>query len=119
VQKQSAPQPVRALGDEGSKMWARIWELGSPWISQVMDLDHITLLCESVDERQPLRATVLAGGEWRDRVALRALDVQIANLMGALGLNPSERAKLNLDSSTEDESDQLTRMRARYASGRG
>jgi hypothetical protein len=77
-------------------MWERVWQMRSRWISRSIDIDHVMVLCESVDERVALRVRVLQGGEWRDRVALRALDEQIANMMGALGMNPTERAKLNV-----------------------
>jgi hypothetical protein len=60
--------------------------------SMDVDLDHVTLLCEWV----ALRQRVLADGNWWDRVALRALDDQIDRMMGALGLNPTDRAKLDV-----------------------
>lgn len=89
------PDSPRPLGTEGMKLWQRIWGMEKPWISRTIDLDHVALLCESMDERVALRFAVLRGDEWRARVALRALDGQIADLMSALGLNPAERAKLN------------------------
>lgn len=72
-------------------MWVRVWALRRPWIDKKTDLDQVTLLCESMDERVMLRLTVLQSGAWRDRVALRQLDSQIAELMGSLGLNPTDR----------------------------
>ncbi len=77
-------------------MWDRIWGLNSRWISETLDIDHVMILCESVDERVALRLRVFQENEWRDRVALRTLDDQIADMMGLLGLNPTERAKLNV-----------------------
>ena len=90
------PKPLRPLRAEGKRMWERVWSLSSSWISPQIDLDHVMLLCESVDERTLLRQSVLSSGDWRDRVALRALDEQITELMGGLGLSPAERAKLNV-----------------------
>lgn len=115
----SGPEPLRPLGQEGRRMWDRIWSMGNKWISADIDVDHVTVLCESVDERVALRVKVLRDGEWRDRVALRALDEQIDRMMGALGLNPTERARMNFAIEQSTESDPLARMRARYASGRG
>ena len=109
------PQPARPLGDEGSKVWQRIWSMRNRWISEALDVDHVTILCESIDERVDLRATVLSTGEWRDRVALRALDEQIATMMGALGLNPSERAKLDVG---EAPKGRLAELRAARGSQR-
>jgi hypothetical protein len=79
------------------KTWERIWSLRKRWIQTEADLEHVALLCESVDERMSLRLLVLRQNEWRDRVALRALDAQIVGLMGALGLNPTERQKLGAE----------------------
>lgn len=91
------PPPPRPLGPEGMKTWERIWSLRKRWIQTEADLEHVALLCESVDERMSLRLLVLRQNEWRDRVALRALDAQIVGLMGALGLNPTERQKLGAE----------------------
>lgn len=111
----STPEPLRPLGPEGKKMWQRIWQMRNRWISEALDIDHVTILCESVDERVALRMKVFTTGEWRDRVALRALDEQIAAMMGALGLNPSERAKLNVG---EAPKGRLAELRAARASQR-
>lgn len=110
---QTAPDPLRPLGVEGLAMWHRIWAMRNRWISDSLDLDHITILCESIDERTELRSTVLSTGEWRDRVALRALDEQIATMMGALGLNPSERAKLNVGEAPKGRLAELRAARAK------
>lgn len=104
------PTPPRSLGDEGLKTWVRVWSLRKRWIQLDADLEHITVLCESVDERQALRAFVLVTPDaWRERVALRALDAQIVSLMGALGLNPTERARLG---SEEEARGKLAALRS-------
>lgn len=114
----STPEPLRPLGQEGRRLWDRVWEMRSKWIDRDLDVDHVTVLCESVDERVALRFKVLSAGEWRDRVALRSLDDQIDRMMGALGLNPSDRARMNVAIEAAAESDPLAKMRARYADGR-
>ena len=77
-----APTPLREIGPNGQVLWSRLWMMENPWISKLIDLDYVTLLCEAVDERDALRKHVLTIGDWRDRVALRALDDQI-DKMGA------------------------------------
>ena len=89
------PVPPRPLGPEGTALWDRIWGLGHRWISAATDLDQVTILCETVDERSALRDLVVDEGNWRDRNSLRALDDQVVRMLGSLGLNPVERAKLN------------------------
>jgi hypothetical protein len=54
------PTPPRPLGPEGLKLWNRIWEQGRTWISLNSDLEMVTLLCESMDERSQLRFLVFA-----------------------------------------------------------
>lgn len=107
------PSSLRELGPDGADLWTRLWSMRKPWISPEVDLDHVTLLCEAVDERVALRRRVLADGDWRDRVALRSLDDQIDRMMGALGLNPTDRAKLDVG---EAPKGRLAELRASRAS---
>jgi phage terminase small subunit len=90
------PAPPRPLGQEGMKLWDRIWNSGRTWISPTSDIELVTILCESMDERTQLRLTVLRGSDWRDRVALRTLESQLITILSALGLNPVERSRLGL-----------------------
>jgi hypothetical protein len=90
------PEPPRPLGSEGRKLWDRIWTAGATWISPASDLEHVIMLCETMDERTALRVTVLRGGDWRDRVALRQIDHQLVTLLSALAFNPTERSRLGL-----------------------
>lgn len=68
IESESAnlPEPVRSLKPAGFNMWVRLWSMSNPWISPTVDLDHVTLLCESIDERVALRQRVLADGDWRE-----------------------------------------------------
>lgn len=93
------PEPPRTLGAEGRRSWDRLWSLQRGWIERDTDLEHALLMCESVDERVALRIRVLRSNDWRDRVALRALDAQIAGLLGGLGLNPVDREKVDTGAS--------------------
>jgi ABC-2 type transport system ATP-binding protein len=64
-------------------------------------------------DRVTLRVRVFQSGEWRDRVALRALDEQVDGALGALGLNPVQRAKLNVQA--EAPKGRLAELRAARA----
>ena len=90
------PEPLRPLGPEGKKMWERIWQAGRAWISLTTDIEHVMILCETMDERVQLRAIVFSSGEWRDRVALRQLDNQITSMLSLIAFNPVERSRLGL-----------------------
>ena len=109
------PAPLPAgLGEAGSTLWVRTWA-DTPWLTDV-DYDVVLLLAESEDERQALRALVMAEtGTWRDRVALRQLDAQIRALLTLLGLTPMARHRLGASARTGATSviDELRAMRDR------
>jgi len=90
------PIPPRPLGAEGLKLWNRIWDSGKTWISPNTDIELVTILCESMDERTQLRLAVLRGTDWRDRVALRSLEAQLVSILSTLGLNPTQRGRLGV-----------------------
>lgn len=90
------PEPPRPLGPEGLKLWNRVWEAGRNWISPSSDIEHVLILCETMDERSQLRLNVLRGSDWRDRVALRSIDSQLASMLSALGFNPIDRSRLGI-----------------------
>jgi hypothetical protein len=58
----------------------------------LLDLVDATL---EITGRSALRDLVVDEGNWRDRNSLRALDDQVVRMLGSLGLNPVEPAKLN------------------------
>ena len=109
------PAPLPAgLGEAGQGAWVRTWA-DTPWLTEV---DHgvVLLLAESEDERQALRACVMAGtGTWRDRVALRQLDAQIRAYLTVLGLTPMARHRLGASARTGPTSvlDELRAKRER------
>ena len=106
--------PPAGLGEAGKAAWTRTWA-DTPWLTEA---DHgvVLLLSESEDERQALRAGVMAGtGTWRDRVALRQLDAQIRAYLTLLGLTPMARHRLGASARTGPTSviDELRAMRDR------
>jgi phage terminase small subunit len=112
VQSPTTLTPPRTLGVEGLKLWNHIWEKGKGWISDNTDTHHVLLMCEAMDERQQLREQVLAGADWRDRVALRSIESQIISMLSALGLNPVERSRLGVAEVTAmSKLDQLAQSR--------
>ena len=106
--------PPAGLGEAGRALWVRTWA-DTAWLSEV-DYPTVLLLSESEDERQALRALVMAGtGTWRDRVALRQLDAQIRALLTLLGLTPMARHRLGASARTGPQSvlDELRAKRER------
>lgn len=90
------PTPARPLGPEGKRLWDRMWTNGAVWVSPNTDSELVLMTCEAMDERVSLRVQVLRDGEWRDRVALRALDTQLESMLSALGFSPVSRTRLGV-----------------------
>jgi hypothetical protein len=100
-------------------MWQRIWNMPAPWISSVIDLEHVAILCELMDERSMLRLTTLQSADRLERVALRNLEASIIAMIGALGLNPVDRKLIGQTGGGEHAAtrlDQLREKRLRNAS---
>lgn len=89
------PDPPRPLGPEGTRFWQRLWRMPCPWINPVLDLEHVAVLCELMDERSMLRLSVLQNADRLERVALRKLEEQMVSMIGALGLNPADRKAIS------------------------
>jgi hypothetical protein len=65
-----------------------------------------------MDERSQLRLNVLRGADWRDRVALRSIDSQIASMLSALGFTPIDRSRLGIaEVQAQSKIDQLMARR--------
>jgi phage terminase small subunit len=109
---QEPPEPPRPLGPEGMKLWIRVWEAGRAWISANSDVEHVLIMCETMDERSQLRLNVLRGADWRDRVALRSIDSQLTSMLSALGFNPIDRSRLGIaEVQAQSKIDQLLARR--------
>lgn len=72
------PEPLRPLGQFGTQVWERIWSGAVYEAAAEPIVQLVQLVCEQIDERAQLRFAVIRDQGWRDRAALRALDVQIA-----------------------------------------
>jgi hypothetical protein len=69
--------PIRGLTPVGQAFWDRFLNAhGLPGNEATVELLQVT--CEQLDERTQLRRSLFERREWRDRVALRALDAQVA-----------------------------------------
>lgn len=88
------PIPTSPLGETGLAFWNSIWATGVSWIAPQTDIHLVQLVAEQFDERASLREQVLTLKAPRDRIALRELEKQLTSNLAALGLNPSERARL-------------------------
>ena len=90
------PEPSRDLYDQGRELWDRVWTMGSTWISPRTDYELLLVTCEMVDEREILRAKVLATGDARERRGLRMLEQSLVSNLSLLGLTPTDRSRLGV-----------------------
>lgn len=92
-QPEGTPEPPRGLGQIGLDAWDRVFTK-APWVHHQADYEIVRMLCESLDERELLKAHLEGDPEnWRVRAGLRELEKQITSIMSTLGLNPSDRAR--------------------------
>lgn len=107
------PEPLRPLGQEGRRMWDRIWTSAQTWIAPSTDIELVQMACEAMDERVMLRVAVFREGDWRDRVALRSLDRDLRNMLSALGMTPTDRSHLGV--AEVRQMSRLDQLRAKQA----
>ena len=117
--KRAAPkpaqlEPIRPLAGPGYDAWQRIAAADAGWISESIDVELLQMVCEQIDERAALRVQVLRNGDWRDRNGLRAIDQQILTGLSLLGLTPSDRSRIGLQSKVTP-SDDLAQVIARLS----
>ena len=106
------PKPLQPLSEAGLNFWGSVWGAGVNWISPKTDIHLVQLVAEQFDERARLRDLVETGGVPRDRSGLRELEKQITGNLAALGLNPSERARLGFALvKTEGKLEAILKMR--------
>lgn len=78
------PEPLRVLFPEGRAVWDRIWSAAVYETTVPAVVELVQVVCEQVDERVRLRLVVFRDGSWRDRAALRALDLQLMSGLTAI-----------------------------------
>lgn len=111
------PEPPDGLGDAGRAAWESVWSSAAGWLAS-SDVLAVTLLALMVDERAQLRNHLMSGaGDFHDRAGLRALDTQINASLAALGLTPTDRARLGLAAVTTTDALEDFRRRARERRG--
>jgi hypothetical protein len=107
-----SPKPLRDLGEAGVTFWNSVWTSGANWIAPKTDIHLVQILAEQFDERATLKSLVEANAVPRDRSGLRELEKQITGNLAALGLNPSDRARLGFAVvKTESKLEAIMKMR--------
>lgn len=109
-----APRARRTLGPTGRKCWRALWAAGANWLDSDLDHELALLWCEGMDERQELRerlAETDPGEDWRDRIALRSLEVALERRLLELGMSPKQRKALSVATESKGKLAELRKRR--------
>lgn len=104
---QAVPPTPPSLRRHGSVVWEQLWTFARAWLAIGTDVNVVLRYCEAHDLRAELQATIAGEGRFTEGSTgqlvehpaskmLRELDRDILRMEGALGLTPSDRAKLGL-----------------------
>jgi hypothetical protein len=111
------PEPPESLSGPGRALWEGIWKEAGGWLHAGLDFELLRLVCEQIEEREQLRALVMASPEQpRLRIGLRELDKAVISGLSSLGLTPTERARLGL--AVGKKATKLEEFRQRLEEGR-
>ena len=101
------PKPLRPLGPDGKRAWARLWKAGLGWLSPSTDIELMQRLCEAYDEREEIREELKYAGRvgrsdkgspythplvWQ----LSAIEKTITKYESLCGFTPSDRTRMGL-----------------------
>ena len=94
LQPQGLPEPPSELSEAGLDFWFLVYEAGR-WISHTTDRTLVTISAELIEEREQLRALVLANPEdYRLRSGLRELEKALTSNLALMGFTPADRSRL-------------------------
>jgi len=95
LEQGAIPEPPEGLGELGRAVWGQVLTEAKHWVSYKLDTIFLGIVCDQFEERAELRELVASNPEQpRLRIALRELDKQLVSNLGALGLTPTDRARL-------------------------
>jgi hypothetical protein len=119
IQPEGLPVPPEGLSEKGLEFWGLAYSQGR-WISHQTDRTLVTITAELIEEREQLRALVLATPEdYRLRSGLRELEKALTSNLGQMGFTPADRSRLGFaEVKKESKLEELMRRKEeRRASG--
>jgi len=94
LQPQGLPEPPRGLTNKGLEFWELAYSAGR-WISHTTDRPLVEITAELIEEREQLRALVIASPEdYRLRSGLRDLEKSLTSNLALMGFTPADRSRL-------------------------
>lgn len=94
LQPQGLPEPPSGLSEAGLDFWSLVYDSGR-WISHTTDRTLVSITAELIEEREQLRALVIANPEdYRLRSGLRDLEKSLTSNLALMGFTPADRSRL-------------------------
>jgi hypothetical protein len=94
VQPEGLPVPPEGLGEAGREFW-EVVHSAARWISHETDRTLVTIAAQQIEEREQLRALVIASPEdYRLRSGLRELEKALTSNLALMGFTPADRSRL-------------------------
>jgi hypothetical protein len=84
------------LGEDGQRLWRRIWQNGLTWISPHSDIEAAEQACRAADDVGIAQRRYRATTDPSDARALVALAKRLDEALSALGFNPTARSRLGV-----------------------
>lgn len=112
AQPQGLPEPPSGLLGKGLEFWGLVYDSGR-WISHQTDRTLVTITAELVEEREQLRALVIANPQdYRLRSGLRDLEKSLTSNLALMGFTPADRSRLGFaEVKAESKLEQLMKLR--------
>jgi P27 family predicted phage terminase small subunit len=119
----AAPRRPAGLGDQGQRLWRRIWAVGAAWLDPVRDYELAEQACRYRDDAARFRKRVKADGDvgrgsQGQPVShpligeARQCEAAIRRILDDFGLTPTAAARLGLAVvKTESKLDELAARR--------
>lgn len=95
-QADGTPDFPDGLGEDGQRLWRRIWQQGITWISPQSDIEAAEEACRATDDVAAARRRYRATTEPTDARALVALGKRLDEALSAIGFTPVARTRMGV-----------------------
>ena len=89
--------PLRPLRRDGQRLWDDVFSQGRLWVSGRTDTQLLQLVCEQIDRRALLTASLIDNPAERSiHMSLNDVEKLISGNLSLLGFTPSDRSRLGV-----------------------
>jgi len=95
-QADGTPEFPDGLGEDGKRLWRRVWGQAITWISKHSDMEAAEEACRLADDLAAARKRYRATTDPRDATALVAVGKRFDEALQALAFTPASRSRLGV-----------------------